>query len=397
MNASTRKLTLGLLLGAVSFGLACAPPPKPSALVDFEAMRAAKYTKRIKEVEAAKKLLDESEQFYTIALEAYDDEELKRTKEYALLGKMKYRGAKSIAKKKDARDRVSTANDKFSRFQKVRNDLNTRRELIGESVATLAREKALLNQQIERRFQDDASAAMAEREKTMDDLVTQAKDEITKAELAMKDAEKVGADKHAAGPLNRGINNLRSAKKFLALGEKEEANNKLESAADYARNAQRDFAKAQLEASPMFAKEQEMIRRDKMNSELLDAAQKTFPGMVKDEGRGCVIIVDTLFKRRKAKVDENRLYLLENVLSLAKKFPDYKILVEGHTRPGGNSARNLGLSQTRSQVVRDYFFDRAIPVERMLTVGKGSDYPRFADRKEKKRNDRVEVVFLYPK
>ena len=96
-------------------------------------------------------------------------------------------------------------------------------------------------------------------------------------------------------------------------------------------------------------------------------------------------------------MDTNRLYLLENVLTMAKKYPTYKVLVEGHTQPRGNNAKNLALSQTRAQVVRDYFFERNIPVDRLLTVGKGGDYPHFSGRKERKRNDRVNIVFLFPR
>lgn len=395
MKNRMNSILAGAVALTVMLSVACAPPPKPKEMVDFEAMRAAKYTKRIQEIQEAKKLLDESEQFYVIALEAYDDEELERVEEYSILGMMKYRGAESIAKKKDAKARVSAANDKFSRFQKVRNDHNTRRELLDKAVASLDREKALLNQQIDRKFQDETDAAKAEREKALASLVKQASDEITKAELAMKDAEAVQAPKHAAGPYNRGQNNLQAAKKFLKLGEKEAAPNKLETAANYARDAQRDFGKAKEEASAVFAKEQQTLAQGKLNKELQEQAQKIFPGMVKVEGRGCVIVVDSLFKRKKARVDTNRLYLLENVLTLAKKYPNYKILVEGHTQPRGNSAKNLALSQTRAQVVRDYFFERNIPVERLLTVGKGGDYPAFTDRKERKRNDRVDIVFLY--
>jgi outer membrane protein OmpA-like peptidoglycan-associated protein len=387
----------GAISLAIMLSVACAAPPKPKEMVEFEAMRASKYTKRIKEVQATEKLLAESEQFYVIALEAYDDEELDRVKEYSILGMMKYRGAESIAKKKDAKARVSAANDKFSRFQKIRNDHNTRRELLDKAVASLSREKELLTGNIDRKFQDETEAARAEREKALASLVKQAGDEITKAELAQKDAEGVLAPKHAAGPYNRGTNNLQAAKKFLNLGTKESAPNKLETAANYARDAQRDFEKAKTEASAMFAKEQETLATGKMNKELVEEAQKIFPGMVKEEGRGCVIIVDSLFKPRKAKVDTNRLYLLENVLTMAKKYPTYKVLVEGHTQPRGNNAKNLALSQTRAQVVRDYFFERNIPVDRLLTVGKGGDYPHFSGRKERKRNDRVNIVFLFPR
>ncbi len=397
MTTRLNALLMGTLVFAIVGSLACAPPPKPKEMVEFEALRASKYTKRIQELEEAKKLLAESEQFYVIALEAYDDEELERVEEYSILGMMKYRGAESIAKKKDAKARVGAANDKFTRFQKIRNDHNTRRELLDKAVASLAREKDLLNQQIDRRFEDETAAARAEREKALASLIKQASDEITKAELAQKDAEGMLAPKHAAGPYNRGTNNLQAAKKFLDLGTKESAPNKLETAANYARDAQRDFNKAKEEASAMFNKEQETLATGKMNDELVEDAQKIFPGMVKEEGRGCVIIVDSLFKPKKAAVDTNRLYLLENVLTMVKKYPSYKVLVEGHTQPRGNSAKNIALSQTRAQVVRDYFFERNIPVERLLTVGKGGDYPAFTDRKERKRNDRVNIVFLFPR
>lgn len=387
-----KKLTiLALLCGAaLALAVGCAQAPKPTELVEFEALRKSDYTKRVTSNEEALPYLKASDEFYALALEFYNDEEMDQVKHYSLLGAMKHRTAEAIARKEDAQKRLSKANDEYLRQQKFRNEHNSKQELLAKSVEILEREKKLLEDKIAGIQQRETEQAIAKREKALDAIKDQAEASVANAEIAQKDAEKFKAQEYAPGPYNQARNKLQSAIKFMKLENYDQA-------IEFAVSAKQDFEIARDEAKPGWDKEQNKLRVLEMNKTMLGEARQIFSAAaVREEGRGAVIILGGMFRGNQAKIDKNKAYLLDSVMTLARKFPEYKILIEGHTDSRGNATRNLSLSQTRSNVARDYFIERGFPVERLLTVGKGGDYPFYNDRRERNLNHRVDIVFLYP-
>lgn len=387
MNRTAALLALAAILALAA---ACAKPPKPAEMVEFEALRKADYTQRITQHLDAVPLLKASDEFYTLAVELYDDEDLEMVKHYSLLGSMKYRAAEAIARREDAKTRLTDANDKFLRQQKFRNEHNSKQELLGKSVTILEREKQLLEDKIAGIQQRETDQAVAERDKAIANLKNEAEGAIANAEIAQKDAEKFKAPEYSAGPYNQALNKLQSARKLFKL-------EKFDEAAEFAVSAKQDFEIAREEARPNWDGEQDKLRVLEMNKALIADARQTFSSAsVREEGRGAIVIIGGLFNGNLAKMDKNKTYLLDSIITLARKYPEYKLLIEGHTDSGGNATRNLSLSQTRANVARDFFIERGFPVERLITVGKGGDYPFYNDRKERKLNHRVDVVFLYP-
>ncbi len=124
--STLRALFLGALALGLTLALACSKPPKPKELVDFEALRISKDAERLKayENDEVRQLLEESEAFYSIAIEKYDDEDLFDVKQFSWMGIMKFRTAKALLARTDARQRMSEANDKYARNQDVRNEYN---------------------------------------------------------------------------------------------------------------------------------------------------------------------------------------------------------------------------------------------------------------------------------
>ncbi len=382
------RIALGLCCMFALMTFACSTAPKPTEMVEFEALRKSDYTQRITKNETALPYLKASDEFYALALEFYDDEEMPMVKHYSLLGAMKYRSGEAIARREDAQARVAEANDKYLRQQKFRNEHNSKQELLAKSVSIMEREKKLLEDKIAGIQQDKVDEAQDKLNAAKERVKTEARDSIAQAEISFQAAEKFKAREYATGAFNQAMNKLNSARKFLKLEN-------FEQAAVFAVGAKQDFEIARDEAKPFWEKDQGKLADLEMNKKLLNEAQQMFPGSVREEGRGTIVILGGLFKRNKAKISKNETYQIDTIMALARKYPDYKILIEGHTVARGNSNRNLSLSQTRATTVRDYFIERNFPVERMLTVGKGGDYPHFNDRREKKKNDRVDVVFLY--
>lgn len=67
---------------------------------------------------------------------------------------------------------------------------------------------------------------------------------------------------------------------------------------------------------------------------------------------------------------------IENLIGTLKRFPDARILVEGHTSIKGDRLANLDLSDARAQAVKDFMVDRyKIDPNRIRAVGIGSDQP----------------------
>jgi outer membrane protein OmpA-like peptidoglycan-associated protein len=388
--AMIKKYCLLLLMALVAMSAwGCEPPPKPKDLVDFEAFRQSKDNAELLKIDEVKELMEHSEQFFVIAMEAYDDEELERVKEYSVLGMMKWRTAKAVLDRNRAKDRMTEANAKYVRLQGVRNDNNNRREQIEKTVAVLEEQIRLKDTLARKDLERDTEREKEKRAAAIKEKELGAQQALGAAREKRKEAEGIKAEDFAAGTYNKANNALKAAERFMV-------NKDFDRAAQDAAEATRYFEKAIEESKPSFAAEQEKLAKDESNKKLFEKAHSTFRDLVKIDGRGMVVTIDALFKPRKSSVDPSRAHLLDIVDKLAKEFPTYDLLIAGHTDKFGNANRNKTLSQTRAQTVRDFFLQRGIPASRMQTAWYGGTQPAFQNRgKERFRNNRVEIIFLY--
>lgn len=94
---------------------------------------------------------------------------------------------------------------------------------------------------------------------------------------------------------------------------------------------------------------------------------------------------------RKADVAE-----LEKAVAFVKKYPDSKVVVEGHTDSRGTDKYNMKLSQRRADAVKKYLVDKGNKTERITAEGKGEGSPIADNKTEKGRfeNRRVEVLIV---
>ncbi len=86
--------------------------------------------------------------------------------------------------------------------------------------------------------------------------------------------------------------------------------------------------------------------------------------------------------------------VLEDVLSLLKSEPEWKITIEGHTDATGSDAHNQALSQKRAESVAAYLRSAGIEAGRLKTVGFGESKPVADNDTElgRAQNRRVELV-----
>lgn len=91
---------------------------------------------------------------------------------------------------------------------------------------------------------------------------------------------------------------------------------------------------------------------------------------------------------------------LDRVGNLLNAYPDYQVIIRGHTDSLGTPALNQGLSEKRAQKVREYLvaYQNILP-SKIIAEGKGSSEPVAPNDTEPGRmlNRRVEIVMIIEK
>ncbi len=135
------------------------------------------------------------------------------------------------------------------------------------------------------------------------------------------------------------------------------------------------------------------------------SAQKSFTAL-DERGWSGLQEVGTLkveaigFQRGAASLNEDGEQALARLMERLRHYPNYRILVKGHTGSGGDADANMELSKLRAQTVASHLLSaHGMDANRLRAVGFGSaqPLPRIAgesDRTYDYRLPRVEVVLL---
>lgn len=103
------------------------------------------------------------------------------------------------------------------------------------------------------------------------------------------------------------------------------------------------------------------------------------------------------FDFNKANIRNADLAELQKAVAFVKKYPGYKISIEGHTDNIGSEKYNQRLSERRAAAVKEYLLKHGVADgARMRSVGYGKSKPIAANSTEKGRfeNRRVEILIL---
>ncbi|MEA2082559.1 MAG: OmpA family protein [Elusimicrobiota bacterium] len=119
---------------------------------------------------------------------------------------------------------------------------------------------------------------------------------------------------------------------------------------------------------------------------------------IKEDKRGLKVNLasNILFGSGKAKLQSSANKALNEVVSLAKAYPENKISIEGHTDSVGSNAYNKKLSLRRAQSIRNYLVSKGVPKERFMVSGFGEEKPIASNRNRagQMKNRRVEIIIL---
>jgi outer membrane protein OmpA-like peptidoglycan-associated protein len=111
--------------------------------------------------------------------------------------------------------------------------------------------------------------------------------------------------------------------------------------------------------------------------------------------RGLVLTLgDVLFETGKADLRPGALRNLYPLVTFLQKYPERRVLIEGHTDNVGSDAYNLDLSQRRADAVRDFLLQNGVNAAQLATRGYGKASPVASNdtAEGRQRNRRVELI-----
>lgn len=374
-----------LLLGTA---MACGPGPKSQQLSDLERQLQDPSAKEVKDAAGAGKPYREARQYRRLSLEAWDEGKEELSKEYAVLGMLRYRTAAAIAEQHEAKARLEAANAKVGNANPEIKALNQEQIKLSEEVSQLEMKVAQARrkkEEAERRKQALASQQNVQSNDENAALRSQLQTKLNQIETAKSAADAVNAQKHAPAQYNPAANSLKSIRSAMASGSLSDA-----LLAD-ASQAESLFKQAKTAAEPEFQQEQEKknpaLRRQKLNAD----AEAAFGGpYVISEPAGARVVLAGAFSKGGSTVNSSHTRLLKEAVKIAKKYDEFQIQVEGYTSKG-DATENLGLSQLRARTVEEYLTANGVKASRIETKGQGQDRRRYPG--DPSKNERVEIVF----
>jgi outer membrane protein OmpA-like peptidoglycan-associated protein len=389
-----RLVLVALLLAALSsaFLSACSTPPKPKELVELESVLQAPDARTVKEAPGASKFYRESRQYRRVSLEAYEEGELERSQEYAVLGKLKYRTAAAIKEQTEAKQRLDAANAKVGEVNPKIQALSQERTKLQGEVGDIERQVAQARNQKaqkDRRAEALKNASLDRNNDTSGAEDVAVRNRIEAAKKAKQEALDVQADEFAKGPFNRANNQLKS---LLSMYE-----NKSGSADSMVESANQTvglFQKAAVEARPKYQEQQQKMKKPARRQALREDAQNNFGApFTIAEPTGVRVVLAMTFEKGSSTVRPASQGLVKAAAELAQKYDEADIVIEGYTRKG-NATENLATSSLRARAVRNFFESNGIKGGRMSTNGLGQTQLRYSD--DASKNDRVEIIFRIP-
>jgi outer membrane protein OmpA-like peptidoglycan-associated protein len=385
-----------LTLLAAGLGLAaCAAPPKPRELDAFEALR-----KNPGVGDAAKKspdLVAAADKLATKAGDEWQSNDLEDSRRDALMAQIKLKTALAISEQEQMKARIQVLSnqqaDAEEELATVSKDLASAtealelRQKLGAAQKAAAADRERLSQQMS----SEQQKAQAEKQNLSLQLATEQK--LAAAQLALRTADTVEANRYAQAPYSAAADMLKKAEAEIKAGNLVGAQLSAEVARQHAERA------AEL-AKPAY-EQAEQTTQNRARDEALQRDATAIPGVaVRIERIGdsqrLVISAQDLFNKRETALGAGHEPLLDSIAVLINKYPTYPIHVLGRTENRGKPGELLAISQARAQAVSTALAARGVDPRRMTV---SADPAPATDSKTpsptRNKSNRVEIVFLY--
>ena len=115
--------------------------------------------------------------------------------------------------------------------------------------------------------------------------------------------------------------------------------------------------------------------------------------------RGYVLTLgEVLFTTAKWDIKPGGAANLDKLVAFLTRYPDRKVIVEGHADNVGPEDYNQSLSQQRANSVRDYLVAHGVNPGQVTAVGRGESYPVAPNDNEggRQQNRRIEIIIQNP-
>lgn len=368
---------------------------KTGDLAELETLRGREYAAEIRKPAAdepdanlkklrqsANDLVKQSDAYYSLALDSFDERDPANTDANAKIALMYFRAAENYARSADARIRLNQANQRYQEQLSRRNDYQKRLQSEQELVTLLETIQTLFKRNEELR-------------RSLDSFEERAKSEsrsiyaLQEARIKKTEAEGLKAPDFSGAKFNEAMN-------LLARAETLYNDDKFDDAYQVALQAQESFKNASDLSRSRWTEEQDKLLRNTESQAIYERAQKEF-GVRSAfiDARGIVVVTSGIFDGRSSGLSDDGRALLDKVIEIAKQFKNHSVVIEGHTDDRGDDTSNQSLSQARANAVQDYFLQRALATGRLTVQSFGESKPRFDNQQpaEREKNNRVEIIF----
>lgn len=360
------------LITFAAFALvSCARLPKPAEMQQYEGERKARSGEELKLEHP--ELVKSADAEYQKALEAHDDKEKELLEHHAHLAWMWWQSATLRRDTRLASEEESTLSKETAQLDSELAEAKKRQKLAKATLDRMAQIIAL-----EGKVSDSEE-------------VNTAKSAINEALAALKEAQAVDADVHASANFSAAEAKLKTATD--ALGK-----NKPKDALSMAIEAKASAEAAKREAEPKYTTTEADQAKLTRNKALFDSVAGVSGVSASAVAGGVQATVVEAFSSGAGSV--TILPMMEatfiKLAEVAKAYPDYGLVIEGHTDTKGNKSKNLTLSDSRAKSVAAFLAAQGVAPDRMTSLGKGSAEP-VGDNKTKDgraKNRRIEVLFV---
>jgi OmpA-OmpF porin, OOP family len=241
---------------------------------------------------------------------------------------------------------------------------------------------------------EQARTAYAQAEQTPE-VVTNAPVPLREAHQALLRAEQVWSDNHDTAEVQhlaalatqrveiaKAVADKKVAEAEIQQGTKERDRVLLDARTRAAQRSQLEAARATQQAQVATAQVQQL-------------QQELASLQAKQTERGLVLTLgDVLFETGKADLRPGALRNLYPLVTFLQKYPERRVVIEGHTDNVGSDAYNLDLSQRRADAVRDFLLQNGVKAAQMSTRGYGKASPVASNNTAggRQQNRRVELI-----
>jgi flagellar motor protein MotB len=212
-------------------------------------------------------------------------------------------------------------------------------------------------------------------------------DAVAKAERIMAQASNVGANDLATDLYSQAQTSLEKAKQAMEGNDYEKA---VSIAQESIFNASLAIAKAELKTE-----QKKKASDDEKN--ILDDAKKIPDITVRETEKGIVASISIDIFTKTGDIKSELKPKLKEIADFLKKYPNYRIIIEGHTDNTGKENSNMKLSSDRASAVLIYMANvEGVPLDRLSSVGYGSLRPLAPNTDEagRKQNRRIDILIL---